>query len=75
MKKNINIKPKNKNLLLNEDFKSTLQFEVDYASRVKGGHFPYYFQPEKQQRLVNNVNLLSSEEQKELVYNLFISKN
>jgi len=75
MKNNLNIKSKNKNLLFNDNFKSTLQFEVDYAAIVKGGHFPSYFQIEKKQRLVSQVNLLSSEEKKELVFNLFISKN
>ena len=75
MKKNINTKSKEENLLYSDEFKSTLQFEVDYAAIVKGGHFPFYSPNEKKQRLVNEINLLSSKEQKEIVYNLFISKN
>ena len=75
MEKKINIKSKNINLLNDKEYKSILQFEADYAGIVKGGHNPYYFTKEKQTRLVSEINLLSSKEQKEIVYNIFISKN
>jgi len=72
---NINIKSLNRNLLNNRDFPSSLKFEADYASIVKGGHLPYYYSTEKKQRLVSDINLLSPVEQQEIVYNLFTSKN
>ena len=75
MKKNINIKKENTNLLNNADFRDLLNFEAEYANEVKGGHFPNYYGEEKQKRLVNDVNLLSPNEQSDLVYNLFIGKN
>jgi hypothetical protein len=75
MKKNINIKAESQNLLNNAEFKDLLNFESEYANAVKGGHFPNYYGEEKQRRLVNEVNLLSSQEQTDLVYNFFIGKN
>jgi len=75
MKKNLNIEIQNKNLLNNKGFLSQLKFEADYAGLVKGGHYPYYFPEEKQNRLINDVNLLSSKEQKEIAVNLLTNKN
>ncbi len=75
MKKNSNIKSQTKNLLNSRAFLFDLKFEAKYASTAKGGHFPVYFSDEKQNRLVTDVNLLSSKEQKEIAYNLLISKN
>jgi hypothetical protein len=75
MKKNLNIKSKNTNLLNSRDFLSHLNFEVNYATIVKGGHAPYYFKEEKQKRLVSQVNILTSKEQQEIAFNLFINKN
>jgi hypothetical protein len=75
MEKNTNTQSKNTNLLQNAEFKEQLQFEADYASILKGGHYPYYFDESKQERLVTDVNLLTPKEQQDLVFNLFISRN
>jgi len=73
--KNLNIETNNTNLLNDKEFKAQLEFEASYASVVKGGHFPYYFTENKIERVVSDINILSSKEQKELSFNLFTSKN
>jgi hypothetical protein len=75
MKRNLNIEIQNKNLLNSRNFLSQLKFEANYATIVKGGHFPYYFEDEKQNRLVSDVNLLTSSEQKEIASNLLTGQN
>lgn len=75
MEKNINLKSEYTNLLNTKEFQSRLKFEAEYATLIKGGHSPKYYGKEKTKRLVNEVNILSSKEKQELVYNLFISKN
>ncbi len=75
MKRNSSIDTQNKNLLNSRDFLSQLKFEADYATIVKGGYYPYYFPEEKQTRLVSDVNLLTSKEQKEIACNLLTGKN
>jgi hypothetical protein len=75
MEKNLNIQSENSNLLNNPEYRNVLQFESEYGAIVRGGHFPYYFGEEKSTRLVNDINILSSKEQKEIVNNLFTSKN
>lgn len=70
-----NIKTYQKDLLGNENYKELLNIEAAYAAAVKGGHSPYYFEEEKQQRLVSNVNLLSSKERTDIVFTYFIGKN
>lgn len=75
MEKNLNTYTNSKNLLSSAEFLSILKFEADYATVVKGGHQPYYYSTEKKTRLVNDINILSAPEQKEIVYNLFTSKN
>ena len=72
MAKNLNIKSKNTNLLNSRDFLAQLRFEVNYASTAKGGHFPYYFPAQKQKRLVNEVNILTSHELQLIASNLLI---
>ncbi len=75
MAKNLNTKSKNIDLLNNKEFISHLIFEVNYSSIAKGGHAPYYFPIEKQKRLVNDVNIFTSAEQKEIAYNLLNNNN
>jgi hypothetical protein len=72
---NINLNINTINLLYNRDFLSALKFESEYGAIVKGGHLPYFYSKEKKNRLVNSVNLLLPEEQKEIVSNQFISEN
>ncbi|MCE3228369.1 MAG: hypothetical protein K0S32_2920 [Bacteroidetes bacterium] len=71
----LNINVLTKNLLNDKDFKSSIRFEIEYAGAVKGGHLPYYFTTGKKVRLVNDINILSSQEQQELIYNIFTGKN
>ena len=73
MSKNINTNSKYENLLNNKEFIAYITFEVNYSSIAKGGHFPYYFPLQKQKRLVNNINILSPQENKKLASGLLIS--
>jgi hypothetical protein len=49
------------------EFLSILQFEVEYANTVRGGHLPMYLDVQKRERLVNNINLLKTYEQRALI--------
>jgi hypothetical protein len=75
MEKNLNTQSSNINLLGNKEFRSYLQFETEYSAVVKGGHFPYHYNQQKVERLVNDVNLLASSEQAELINQYFTGKN
>jgi hypothetical protein len=72
---NNNINILNRNLLNDNEFKTSLRFETEYASAIKGGHLPYYFGEEKKLRLITDVNFLSQKEKQELICNIFTSKN
>lgn len=65
----------NNNLLNDSAYKAKLVLETTYATALKGGHTPFYLQPEQKNRLVSEVNLLSSFETQDLVYAIFTSKN
>jgi hypothetical protein len=75
MEKNLNTQASNINLLGNKEFRSYLQFESEYSAVVKGGHFPYYYNEQKAERLVSDVNLLTSLEQAELINQYLTGKN
>lgn len=49
------------------EFISQLQFEVEYANTVRGGHLPLYFDRQKRSRIVNDVNLLKTHELRSLI--------
>lgn len=51
-----------KNLLNSIEFISALQFEAGYASNVRSGHLPLYYNKEKKNRLVSDINLLTGRE-------------
>lgn len=44
-----------------------LQFEAEYANTVRGGHLPSYLDQQKRLHLVNDVNLLTSDETKAFI--------
>lgn len=49
------------------EFISILQFEVEYANTVRGGHLPMYLDQQKRQRLVSDINLLKTYEKRALI--------
>lgn len=55
------------NLLGKTEFKAAVQFEARYASVIKGGYLPKYLSARQEARLISTINLLSSEEQKEII--------
>lgn len=63
------------NLLNSKQFRSYVSFQANYASSVKGGHLPYYLNTLQRQRLVSEINLLTSEEQVLLVQSQYRSHN
>jgi hypothetical protein len=63
------------NLLTDKEFRSFVQFQSNYANSVKGGHLPYYYSQKQKNRLVTDVNFLTSQELQHVVYDTFISKN
>jgi hypothetical protein len=65
----------NKNLLKDQDFKTFLQFESEYASALRGGASASFSTPEKAQRLIKDVNILTPRELEETIYQFFISSN
>jgi hypothetical protein len=73
--KNPNAQSLNKNLLDDFEFKALIKFETEYAAIIKGGHLPTYYTSRKQNRLVSDVNLLSTLEKVQLVKGIFTSKN
>jgi hypothetical protein len=55
------------NLLDKSEFKAAIRFEARYASVIKGGYLPANLSYRQETRLISTINLLSSEEQKELI--------
>lgn len=72
---NLKTEINNKNLLNDEDFKTFLQFECEYASVLRGGTYPAFSPSVKVERLVQDFNLLTPGELEETIYQFFISSN
>jgi hypothetical protein len=58
---------KHTNLLQQSEFKAALLFEARYALAIKGGYLPYNIKKPQEIRLVSNINLLNSEERKQII--------
>jgi len=75
-----NHKPKQKDLLKLQDVLgkkehlSFLQIQTEYGIAQRGGSLPLHFRLQRQ-RLVNNINLLTYLERKQLIYSETIYKN
>ncbi|MDI9342277.1 MAG: hypothetical protein QM534_17020 [Sediminibacterium sp.] len=63
------------NLLTNKQFRSYVSFQATYANSIKGGHLPYFLNSQQRERLVAEVNLLTSEERSVLVQSHYHSRN
>ncbi|MBK9282867.1 MAG: hypothetical protein IPM51_00955 [Sphingobacteriaceae bacterium] len=75
MRKNIYIPNRSKNLLSNTTFINQLQIEAAIASKLKGGHHPFYLKNNRKKSLVSNINILSREEQIVVAEDYFIGAN
>jgi hypothetical protein len=75
MKNNIQTSSYKFNLLNSTQFKQALKFEAQYANSIKGGHLPNFINIKQRERIVNTINILTSEENTSLISDIFIGKN
>lgn len=62
-------------LLSNDTYKSFLKVQTTYSIAQIGGSYAYYNNLKEQERLVSDVNILSSAENKLVIFSNLLSKN
>jgi len=62
-------------LLTNDTYKSFLKVQADYSIAQTGGTYAYYNNLKEQVRLVDDVNILTPAENKQVIFSNLLSKN
>lgn len=75
MSKNIKTTISRIDLLTNETYKSFIKVQASYSIAQTGGTYAYYNNIKEQERLVSDVNILASSENKQVIFSNLLSKN
>lgn len=75
MSKNIKTTTSKIDLLSNDTYKSFIKIQATYSIAQTGGSYAYYNNLKEQDRLVSDVNILSSAENKQVIFSNLLSKN
>lgn len=75
MSKNIKTTVSRIDLLSNDTYKSFLKVQASYSVAQTGGSYAYYKNLKEQVRLIDDVNILTPAENKQIIFSNLLSKN